>query len=111
MFSPAYKPVSLRAAGAPLADPDVVLLALDVPGCDHAAAMRVRMSPDEAERVGLALISEAAIQRHRQAVQRNRLICDQSEMSSEIPSSDGSPQEGQSVVPLATSSTACCGDR
>jgi hypothetical protein len=111
MSNPAYKRVFLRATGAPEADTGVVLLALDVAGRNWADALRLSLSLEEAEAIAMALIGDAAIQRHRQAIQRHRLICDQSDMSSEIPSSDGSPQEGQSVAPLARSSTACCGER
>ena len=111
MSNPSYKPVSLRATSAPEADSAVVLLALDVAGKSWADALRISLSLEEAEAIAVALIGEAAVQRHRQAVQRHRLICDQSDMSSEMPSSDGSPQDGQSVAPEATSSTACCGVR
>lgn len=105
MLNPAYKPVSLRASGAPRDHHDVVMLALDGPNQAPEHAFRFLLPLAEAERIALALLSDVAVQRYRDGLTR----C-QSPISSGNPSNDGSPQEGQSVYPPARSSNACCGE-
>lgn len=110
MPNTAYMPVSLRAAGGPDAQPEIVLLALDAATGTAADALRLAIPLAEAQRIALALLHEVAVQRYRQEGQRIRLTCSQSPISHGSPSSPGLPHDGQSVEPLAKSSSACCGE-
>lgn len=89
MLNPAYKAASLRSVGMPPGHPDVVGLALDVPGGGSAQAVRFQLSVDDAERMALALLNAVSIQRYRVAVRQFH-----SPMSSGSPNCDGSPHEG-----------------
>ncbi|MCE4371793.1 hypothetical protein [Xanthomonas hortorum] len=104
-LNPVYQPVALRAVGTPPTDHHVVGLAFDTARGTAADALRLRLSVEDAERVALELLNAVAIQRYRAS------LCQlHSPMSSGNPSSDGSPQDGQSVCPPAKSSSACCGE-
>ncbi|MBB4726371.1 hypothetical protein [Xanthomonas arboricola] len=104
-LNPAYQTVSLRAVGTPPTNHEVVGLAFDTPRGTAADALRLRLSVQDAERVALELLNAVAIQRYRAS------LCQlHSPISSGKPSSDGSPQDGQSVCPPAKSSSACCGE-
>lgn len=105
MLNPAYTPVSLRAVGGPESHLEVVYLALDRGRGSVADALRLHIPVEDAERIALGLLDAVAVQRYRGFL-RN---C-QSEIASGSPNSDGSPQDGQSVAPLAKSSSACCGE-
>lgn len=70
MLNPAYKAVSLRSVGSPPDHPDVVGLALDVPGGESAQALRFHLSVDDAQRTALALLDAVSIQRYREAVRQ-----------------------------------------
>lgn len=111
MLNPAYQPVTLRATGAPNDQLDVVMLALDTPAGDVSSAHRFLIGVAEAEQVALALLHEVAVQRERAGIQRFGETCPHSLRSSGSPSFDGSPQDGQSVTPLASSSATICGVR
>ncbi len=105
LLNPAYQRAVLRAVGTPPADASVVGLSLDTSSGRADEALRLRLSLGEAERTALALLDAVAVQRYRAS------LCQvQASISSGSPSSDGSPQEGQSVYPPAKSSSACCGE-
>lgn len=105
LLNPAYQMVVLRAVGTPPTDHNMVGLAFDAPCGTASDALRLRLGVQEAERVALALLDAVAVQRYRAS------LCQlQSPTSSGNPSSDGSPQDGQSVYPPAKSSNACCGE-
>lgn len=103
MLNPLYQPATLRAAGGPESHLDVVYLALDQAGGSVADALRLHLTVQDAQTIALALLDAVAVQRYRASV-----LAHQSLISSGSPNSDGSPQDGQSVAPLAKSSSACC---
>lgn len=105
MLNPSYTPVSLRAVGGPEGHPDTVYLALDTAEKTVASALRLHLTVEEANEIALGLLEAVAIQRYRCGLRKCHSL-----MSSGSPSSDGSPQDGQSVAPLAKSSSAFCGE-
>lgn len=104
MLNPLYKPASLRAHGGVLSHGDVVYLALDFASGSAADALRLHLTVADAEKIAVGLLDAVAVQRYRTL----RLTCQRS-ISSGSPISDGSPHDGQSVVPPAKSSSARCG--
>jgi hypothetical protein len=105
MLNPIYKPATLRAVGGPQSHGDVVYLALDYGNGTVDDALRLRLTVSDAEKIALGLLDAVAVQRYRAS-----FLAHQSLISSGNPSADGSPQDGQSVAPLARSSSACCGE-
>jgi len=101
VLNPLYKTVKLLSSAMPPSHPEVVGLALQVPGSAPADAFRFHLSPDEAERIALALLNSVAIQRYRATVREFH-----SYRASGNPSSDGSPQTGQPECPETSCSSA-----
>lgn len=88
---------------------------LGITAMDHAAGL-----------IGLTLATKDGVKHHLRITKqdaewcaqwitgqmkayRDRLTNSQSDTSSGIPSSDGSPNDGQNVLPSASCSAACCG--